>query len=117
VSIQISHGDLPRQENVDAIVNTVNCVGVMGKGIALQFKNKWPANFAARKSACDSGQVQIGKMFVFDCGGLMKPHYIVNFPTKQDWRGKSMKSHACRTFIFGAFASGGMTHRCKRQGT
>lgn len=89
MSIQIMHGDLLRQENVDAIVNTVNCVGVMGKGIALQFKNKWPANFAAYKAACDLGQVQTGRMFVFDSGGLVKPHYIINFPTKKDWRGKS----------------------------
>jgi len=89
MSIQITHGDLLRQENVDAIVNTVNCVGVMGKGIALQFKNKWPVNFAAYKAACDAGQVHTGRMFVFDCGGLVKPHYIINFPTKKDWRGKS----------------------------
>jgi O-acetyl-ADP-ribose deacetylase (regulator of RNase III) len=89
MSIKITHGDLLRQENVDAIVNTVNCVGVMGKGIALQFKNKWPANFSAYKAACDVGQVQTGRMFIFDCGGLVKPHYIINFPTKKDWRGKS----------------------------
>lgn len=87
--VQIKHGDLLRDDGVDAIVNTVNCVGVMGKGIALQFKNKWPANFAAYKAACDLGQVQPGRMFVFDSGGLVKPHYIINFPTKKDWRGKS----------------------------
>jgi O-acetyl-ADP-ribose deacetylase (regulator of RNase III) len=83
------HGDLLKQQNVDAIVNTVNCVGVMGKGIALQFKNKWPANYAAYKAACNSGRVQTGRMFVFDSGGLVKPHYIINFPTKKDWREKS----------------------------
>lgn len=87
--IQIKHGDLLRDENVDAIVNTINCVGVMGKGIALQFKNKWPANFSAYKAACTAGRVRTGKMFVYDCGGLVKPHFIINFPTKNDWRGKS----------------------------
>lgn len=51
MSIQLTHGDLLKQDDVDAIVNTVNCVGVMGKGIALQFKNKWPENFNRYKAA------------------------------------------------------------------
>jgi O-acetyl-ADP-ribose deacetylase (regulator of RNase III) len=50
--IKFTGGDLLKQNDVDAIVNTVNCVGVMGKGIALQFKNKWPDNFAAYAAAC-----------------------------------------------------------------
>ncbi|AAZ97442.1 Appr-1-p processing protein [Thiobacillus denitrificans ATCC 25259] len=74
---------------MDAIVNTVNCVGVMGKGIALQFKNKWPANYSAYEAACKAKQVRPGTMFVFDSGGLVKPNYIINFPTKDHWRGKS----------------------------
>jgi len=82
-------GDLLRQTDVDAIVNTVNCVGVMGKGIALQFKNKWPENTRAYQAACKRGLVRPGKMFVFDTGGLVKPHFIVNFPTKDHWRAKS----------------------------
>jgi O-acetyl-ADP-ribose deacetylase (regulator of RNase III) len=89
MTIEITKGDLLRQTDADAIVNTVNCVGVMGKGIALQFKNKWPANYKAYKAACQNGEVQIGKMFVFDCGRLVKPHYIINFPTKDHWRAKS----------------------------
>lgn len=83
------HGDLLRQDDVDAIVNTVNCVGVMGKGIALQFKNKWPANFRGYAAACKAGEVRPGRMFVHDSGGLVKPNYIINFPTKDHWRGKS----------------------------
>jgi O-acetyl-ADP-ribose deacetylase (regulator of RNase III) len=74
---------------VEAIVNTVNCVGIMGKGIALQFKRKWPANFRAYEAACEAGQVVPGKMFIFDAGGLLRPRYIINFPTKQHWRGDS----------------------------
>lgn len=89
MAIEITHGDLLRQEDVDAIVNTVNCVGVMGKGIALQFKNKWPANFKAYEAACRAGQVRPGTMFIYDSGGLVKPNYIINFPTKDHWRGKS----------------------------
>lgn len=89
VSITITQGDLLKQDDVDAIVNTVNCVGVMGKGIALQFKNKWPANNAAYEAACKAKQVRPGIMFVFDSGGLVKPNYIINFPTKDHWRGKS----------------------------
>jgi O-acetyl-ADP-ribose deacetylase (regulator of RNase III) len=89
MTIQLVKGDLLKQEHVDAIVNTVNCVGVMGKGIALQFRNKWPANYEAYRAACERGDVHIGKMFVFDSGGLVKPNFIINFPTKEHWRGKS----------------------------
>lgn len=87
--IKLTQGDLLKQDDVDAIVNTVNCVGVMGKGIALQFKNKWPANFNAYATACKLGEVRPGRMFVFDSGGLVKPNFIINFPTKDHWRGSS----------------------------
>ena len=89
MSLKITQGDLLRQDDVDAIVNTVNCVGVMGKGIALQFKNKWPENYGPYRAACDAGQVRPGKMFVFDAGAYAQPHFIINFPTKDDWRSKS----------------------------
>lgn len=89
MTIRIMRGDLLKQEDVDAIVNTVNCVGVMGKGIALQFKNKWSENFRAYEAACKAGEVKPGRMFVFDSGGLVKPNFIINFPTKRNWRGKS----------------------------
>ena len=87
--IKLTQGDLLKQDDVDAIVNTVNCVGVMGKGIALQFKNKWPANFTAYAAACKAGQVRPGRMLVFDSGALVKPNFIINFPTKGHWRGSS----------------------------
>ena len=74
---------------VSALVNTVNAVGVMGKGIALQFKRAFPENFKAYKQACDAGDVRPGRMFVHDLGGLMLPRYIINFPTKQHWRARS----------------------------
>jgi O-acetyl-ADP-ribose deacetylase (regulator of RNase III) len=87
--IKLTRGDLLKQDDVDAIVNTVNCVGVMGKGIALQFKHKWPANFTQYAAACRAGQVRPGRMFIHDSGGLVKPNYIINFPTKDHWRGAS----------------------------
>ncbi|MEY4561772.1 MAG: hypothetical protein RLZZ618_1049 [Pseudomonadota bacterium] len=87
--IKLTSGDLLKQHDVDAIVNTVNCVGVMGKGIALQFKNKWPANFTEYAAACKAGEVRPGRMFIHDAGALATPHYIVNFPTKDHWRGAS----------------------------
>ena len=87
--LTISQGDLLRQDDVDAIVNTVNCVGIMGKGIALQFKNKWPENYERYREACNAGEVRPGKMFVYDAGAYAQPHFIINFPTKDDWRGKS----------------------------
>ena len=69
----------------DALVNTVNTVGVMGRGIALQFKQAFPDNFRQYQSACRRGEVVIGKMFVTHTGKL-HPRYIINFPTKQHWR-------------------------------
>lgn len=74
---------------VDALVNTVNTVGVMGKGIALMFKERFPANNTAYARACKAGEVQTGRMFVTETGELMGPRWIVNFPTKQHWRAKS----------------------------
>lgn len=76
-------------EDAEAIINTVNCVGVMGRGIALQFKKAFPDNFKAYAAACKREEVQPGRMFIFDLGGLTNPHYIINFPTKRHWRGKS----------------------------
>jgi O-acetyl-ADP-ribose deacetylase (regulator of RNase III) len=61
----------------------------MGKGIALQFKKKWPANFKAYAAACKAKQVTLGEMFIFDLGGLATPRFIVNFPTKGHWRSPS----------------------------
>src|ERR1700732_5127473 len=75
-------------EDAEALVNTVNCVGIMGRGIALQFKNAFPGNFKAYEVACAREEVQPGKMFVFETGQL-SPKYIINFPTKRHWKGKS----------------------------
>lgn len=77
------------EENVEALVNSVNCVGVMGRGIALQFKKAYPENFAAYVAACQRKEVQPGRMFVFETGYLTNPRLIINFPTKRHWRGKS----------------------------
>lgn len=76
-------------EDAEALVNTVNCVGVMGRGIALQFKQAFPANFKAYEAACKRGEVVPGKMFVFPTGSMLNPRYVVNFPTKRHWKGKS----------------------------
>ncbi|MBL4659285.1 MAG: macro domain-containing protein [Alcanivoracaceae bacterium] len=76
-------------EDAQAIVNTVNCVGVMGRGIALQFKKAYPDNFKAYALACKNNEVVAGKMFTFFTGQLANPKYIINFPTKRHWRGKS----------------------------
>lgn len=86
--IQYTQGDILQAE-AEALVNTVNCVGVMGRGIALKFKKAFPDNFKAYAAACRCGEVQPGRMFVFDTGRLVWPRYIINFPTKRHWRGKS----------------------------
>ena len=86
--IEYKTGDIFAQD-VEAIVNSVNCVGVMGRGIALQFKNLFPENFKAYAEACDRDEVKPGRMFVFETEQLTNPRYIINFPTKRHWRGKS----------------------------
>lgn len=86
--IKYKNGDILK-EQVDAIVNTVNCVGIMGRGIALQFKNVFPENFKAYSAACKQKTVVPGKMFVHATGTLTAPSFIINFPTKRHWRGKS----------------------------
>ena len=86
--IQIKRGDL-LSEDVDALVNTVNCVGVMGKGIALQFKQAFPDNFKEYKKACDRGDVRIGSMFITHVDTLFEKKIIINFPTKKHWKEKS----------------------------
>jgi O-acetyl-ADP-ribose deacetylase (regulator of RNase III) len=75
--------------DVEALVNTVNSVGVMGKGIALQFKQAFPDNYAAYEAACKREEVQPGRMFVFHTNTFHNPHFIINFPTKRHWKGKS----------------------------
>jgi O-acetyl-ADP-ribose deacetylase (regulator of RNase III) len=86
--IEFRTGDILKA-GAEALVNTVNCVGIMGRGIALQFKSAFPANFKAYETACRREEVQPGRMFVFETRELGKPKYIVNFPTKRHWRGKS----------------------------
>src|SRR5882724_12954441 len=87
--IEFQQGDILRA-NAEALVNTVNCVGVMGRGIALQFRKEFPDNFKIYKTACDRKELQPGKMLVFDLNRLENPRLIINFPTKRHWKGKSL---------------------------
>ena len=77
------------EARAEALVNTVNTVGVMGKGIALMFKERFPENFRLYSVACKAGKMQTGKMFVTEVNELDGPRWIVNFPTKQHWRASS----------------------------
>jgi O-acetyl-ADP-ribose deacetylase (regulator of RNase III) len=86
--IDFRNGDILKTQ-AEALVNTVNCVGIMGRGVALQFKNAFPANFKAYEGACAADEVRPGRMFVFETGFVSDPKYIINFPTKRHWRGKS----------------------------
>jgi O-acetyl-ADP-ribose deacetylase (regulator of RNase III) len=89
--IDLVTGNLLAAE-AEALVNTVNCVGFMGKGIALQFKQAYPENFRFYSKACRLGEVEPGRMLVFETGRLVNPMFIINFPTKRHWRGKSRLS-------------------------
>ncbi|GHT68716.1 Appr-1-p processing protein [Bacteroidia bacterium] len=80
--------------DAQALVNTVNTVGVMGKGIALQFKNAFPNNFKAYEDACKRKEIAIGKLFVSKDRNLNSGEkIIINFPTKKDWRKSSEYSY------------------------
>jgi O-acetyl-ADP-ribose deacetylase (regulator of RNase III) len=87
--IELTQGDILKAD-AEALVNTVNCVGVMGRGVALQFKKAFPANFKAYETACQTKQVQPGKMFVYDLNRIYNPRFIINFPTKRHWKSKSL---------------------------
>jgi len=86
--IELKQGDILRA-NAEALVNTVNCVGVMGRGLALQFKKVFPDNFKSYKTVCDRKELQPGKMFIFELNLLHNPRYVINFPTKRHWKGNS----------------------------
>lgn len=86
--VRLTKGNL-LEADADALVNTVNCVGFMGKGIALQFKQAFPENFDAYQKAVRAGDVQPGRVFVFETGMMTNPRHIINFPTKRHWRGNS----------------------------
>lgn len=77
------------EADVEMVVNTVNTFGIMGKGIALMFKERFPANFKAYEKACKEKRVEVGKMFVTENLQLMGPRWIINFPTKTHWRVKT----------------------------
>ena len=85
--IELRRGDLFAAD-AEALVNPVNCVGVMGRGLALAFRERFPDNFAAYAAACRRGAVVPGEMFV-GATGRERPRLIVNFPTKRHWRDAS----------------------------
>jgi len=85
-------GDL-FESRAEALVNTVNLMGVMGKGVALQFKNNFPQNFKLYKSACKNNEIAIGKLFVTRENTVFGEKIIINFPTKTDWRKPSEYSY------------------------
>lgn len=88
MSLEEGRGNLLTAD-AEALVNTVNTVGVMGKGVALQFKRAFPDNYRAYRAACQRGEVRIGRMFIVDRGMLGPHRFIINFPTKGHWRDRS----------------------------
>lgn len=86
--IEFKTGDI-FAEDAEALVNTVNCVGVMGRGVALQFKRAFPKNFKAYAARCKRNEIQPGKVFVFETDEMFSPRFIINFPTKRHWRDMS----------------------------
>lgn len=87
--IEPANGDILKAD-AEALVNTVNCVGFMGRGIAAQFKRAYPKNFKVYEAACKRDEVQPGRMLIVETGQLTNPRWIVNFPTKRHWRANSL---------------------------
>ena len=83
--ITITNGDILKA-NVEALVCPVNCVGVMGKGLALQFKREFPDNYMEYASACSIGEIAPGRVFIHSRRATKPPYFIINFPTKRHWR-------------------------------
>ena len=86
--ITFRQGDI-FQDDAEALVNPVNCVGTMGKGLALEFKKRFPDNFREYAGECRDGRMRPGRMSVFRTHRNDPPTYIINFPTKRDWRNPS----------------------------
>jgi O-acetyl-ADP-ribose deacetylase (regulator of RNase III) len=84
VTIEIVQGDL-FESGCEAIVNTVNTVGTMGKGLAEAFKARYPANFIAYEAACERREIRTGRMFITEHLDMFGPRWLINFPTKQHW--------------------------------
>src|ERR1043166_6093016 len=87
-SVNLATGNL-LEADAEALVNTVNTEGVMGKGIALQFKKKFPEMYEEYRRACEAGEVQPGRMHVFERKDMLQPRFIINFPTKRHWKSRA----------------------------
>lgn len=89
--IKLAAGNLLRADT-EALINTVNTEGVMGKGIALQFKRAYPAMYDAYRKAAKAGEIRLGHMHVWPTGQMTGPKYVINFPTKGHWKSNSRLS-------------------------
>ena len=88
-NVELRHGDLFGSE-AQTLVNAVNCVGVMGKGIALQFKRRFPGMYQDYVARCDAGSVRLGEPYLWS--SLLTP-WVINFPTKGHWRESTRLEH------------------------
>lgn len=86
--VVFKRGNIFDETDADALVNPVNCVGVMGAGLALQFRKRYPDMFLSYRKACVASRVRVGEMYVYKIKGQF-PRYIINFPTKQHWSNPS----------------------------
>src|SRR3990172_8515101 len=84
-SAKVLIGDIFKSK-AQTLVNTVNCVGIMGKGLALEFKNRFPDMFKDYETRCQKGEVKLGKPYLYK---LLVPPWVLLFPTKEHWRSVS----------------------------
>ena len=98
--IEFRQGDI-LSADAEALVNSVNCVGIMGRGIALQIRKAFPENYNAYRAACHRHEVEPGQMFVFETRQLAGVRYIINFPTKRHWRAGAGGRHRSGAYCAG----------------
>ena len=89
--VTVRSGDLLKS-NAHTLVNTVNCVGVMGRGIARDFRRASPAMFEDYARRCATGNVRPGEPYLWRPGPPLAQHWVLNFPTKRHWRARSRLS-------------------------
>lgn len=88
MSVKVVQGDMFKS-SAQTLVNTINCVGAMGKGIALEFKKRYPVMYDRYRQLCNDGLIQPGKLWLFKTDDK----WVLNFPTKEHWRNPSKKEY------------------------
>lgn len=97
MAVEVVSGDI-FTSSAQALVNPVNCVGIMGAGLALVFKRRFPRNYDFYYQECAGGRVKIGKVLTYPTG-MKSPKFIFNFPTKDHWCNRSKTEYIAEGLV------------------